>query len=79
MTYSFVYSVVDINTIHNRIITDASVYSIGVNINNIHSRIMPTFSYLTCKVQFFSDLSSQTRVHKEVGHYSTMNGININR
>ena len=64
-TDASVYSVgVYINNIHSRIITDASVYSIGVNINNIHSRIMPTFSYFTCKVQFCSDLSSQTFIRE---------------
>ena len=65
MTYSFVYSVVDnFNYIHSRIITDAFRYSIGVNINNIHSRIMPACSYFTCKVRFFSDLSSQTFIRE---------------
>ena len=65
ITDSFVYSVdFNINHIHCRIITDSFVYSVRVNINNIHSRIMPTFSYLTCKVQFFSDLSSQTFIRE---------------
>lgn len=65
MTDSFVYSVdVNINHIHSRIMTDASRYSVGVNINNIHSRIMPAFSYFTCKVRFFCDLSSQKLIRE---------------
>lgn len=65
MTDSFVYFVdVNINHIHSRIMTDASRYSVGVNINNIHSRIMPAFSYFTCKVRFFCDLSSQRLIRE---------------
>ena len=65
MTDASVYSVdVNINNIHSGIMTDASVYSVGVNINNIHSRIMPAFSYFTCKVRFFCDLSSQTLIRE---------------
>ena len=65
MIYSFVYSVGgNINHIHSRITTDASVYSVGVYINNIHSRIMPKFSYITCNVRFFCDLSSQKLIRE---------------
>jgi hypothetical protein len=65
ITDSFVYSVdFNINHIHCRIITDSFVCSVGVNINNIHSRIMPAFSYFTCKVRFFCDLSSQKLIRE---------------
>jgi hypothetical protein len=42
------------------------VYSVDVNINHIHSRIMPAFSYFTCNVRFFGDLSSETLIREWV-------------
>jgi hypothetical protein len=55
---------VDINTMHSKIMTDSFVYHIDVNINPIHSKIMPAFSYFTCKVRSFGDLSSQTLIRE---------------
>jgi hypothetical protein len=55
---------VDINTIDSKIMTYSFVYSVDVNINHIHSRIMPAFSYFTCNVRFFCDLSSQTLIRE---------------
>jgi hypothetical protein len=55
---------VDINTMHIKIMTYSFVYSVDVNINHIHSRIMPAFSYFTCNVRFFCDLSSQTLIRE---------------
>ena len=55
---------VDINTMHSKIMTDSFVYHVDVNINHIHSRIMPAFSYFTCNVRFFCDLSSQTLIRE---------------
>ena len=55
---------VDFNTIDSKIMTYSFVYSVDVNINHIHSRIMPAFSYFTCNVRFFCDLSSQTLIRE---------------
>jgi hypothetical protein len=51
---------------HSKIMTDSFVYHIDVNINPIHSKIMPAFSYFTCKVRSFCDLSSQTLIREWV-------------
>ena len=55
---------VDINTIDSKIMTYSFVYSVDVNINHIHSKIMLAFSYFTCKVRSFCDLSSQTLIRE---------------
>jgi hypothetical protein len=55
---------VDINTMHSKIMTDSFVYHVDVNINHIHSKLMLAFSYFTCKVRTFCDLSSQTLIRE---------------